>query len=104
MLKLFYCPPVEPGVYFRALKDTNKNAVPAFTLKRRSVVVSENTFHGESAAEKVGVHPILVWWTIGGVCIFESFISFIAVCGIGKVFATLSLKSVHRTDFTFAVR
>lgn len=24
MLKLFYCPPVEPGVYFRALKDTKK--------------------------------------------------------------------------------
>ncbi len=24
MLKLFYCPPVEPGVYFHALKDTNK--------------------------------------------------------------------------------
>jgi hypothetical protein len=27
LLKLFYCPPVEPGVYFRALKDTNKTAV-----------------------------------------------------------------------------
>lgn len=39
-----------------------KNAVPAFTLKRRSVVVSENTFYGKSAAEKVSVHPILVWW------------------------------------------
>jgi hypothetical protein len=40
----------------------NKNAVPAFTLKRRSAFVLENTFYGKSAAEKVGVHPILVWW------------------------------------------
>ena len=24
--------------------------------------VSENTSHGETATEKVGVHPILVWW------------------------------------------
>ena len=39
-----------------------KYAVPAFTLKRRSDFVSENTFDGETAAEKVGVHPILVWW------------------------------------------
>ena len=30
--------------------------------------------------------------------------SLVAVCGIGQVSATLSLKSVHRTDFTFAVR
>ena len=30
-----------------------KNAVPAFTLKRRSVVVSENTLDGKAAAEKV---------------------------------------------------
>jgi hypothetical protein len=40
------------------------------TEKRRSsfytetafCVVSENTPDGKSAAEKVGVHPILVWW------------------------------------------
>ena len=37
-----------------------ENAIPAFTLKRRSVVVSEDTLDGKSAAEKVGVHPILV--------------------------------------------
>ena len=43
-------------------KKTTKNAVPAFTLKRRSDFVSENTFHGKTAAEKVGVHPIPVWW------------------------------------------
>ena len=37
---------------------SQQNAVPAFTLKRRSVVVSENTSDGETAAEKIGVHPM----------------------------------------------
>ena len=49
-----------PAEMMREFVRSQKNAVPAFTLKRRSVFVSENTSDGKSAAEKVGVHPILV--------------------------------------------
>ncbi len=35
---------------------------------------------------------------------FKCFNSLVAACVVGQVSATLSLKSVHRTDFTFAVR
>ena len=42
-----------------------KNTTLEFNLRWRLLFVSEHHLNGKTAAEKVGVRPIHVWWTRG---------------------------------------